>query len=180
MDRGVTEIELLALRDKYARMLRLRELHDQARRDPSFVEPDPRAEMVRLARAFPGALRELDELPLGVLSARRDAIEAALGGVVASWIVAQVVFHFEARGVLSAKAWLGRTKTVDAATQEAFARSLGEEAPGRGWIADLAEVARPPRGRLMDLVWKRVGARIGRSPAEARALVAAACRSGTA
>ena len=37
--------DLAALREKYERLLSLRLLHDRAKRERSFVEPDPRAEL---------------------------------------------------------------------------------------------------------------------------------------
>ena len=55
----VTAETLRALRDKYRTIKRMRDENDRG------VAGDPQREMAELARRFPGALRELDELPPG-------------------------------------------------------------------------------------------------------------------
>lgn len=157
------------LRDKYVRMRVLRERHGRARTDPSWVEPDPRPEMTRLATEFPGALREIDRLPAHVIDERIAQLDAALaGGPALSWMEAQLLFHAHARAVLAAKRWLGRTRVVDAAVTAAFV----EACPDSAWLAaDLAAIAAPPSGRVMNVVHAYVAARLGLPRDEARRLV---------
>ena len=69
--------DLRALRDKYEQMLCLRQLHARAKQDPEFVEPDPRSAMAALARDYPGALREIDELPIEDIERRIAELAAA-------------------------------------------------------------------------------------------------------
>ena len=71
--------DLRALRDKYEQMLRLRQLHARAKTEPDFVEPDPRPVMAALARLYPGALREIDELPVELITARIEELTAHRG-----------------------------------------------------------------------------------------------------
>lgn len=165
-----------SLRAKYARMARLRDLHARAQRDPAFVEPDPRSEMLSLSDEYPGALREIDELPADVLRARLDALEAAERGpgAFAPWMRAQDAFHRAARGALCAKRWLGRTRDVTPSTTAAFVAAVStmrwpEDAAA--WADDLAALARPPRGRITALVFSRIALGLAITEEDARRLV---------
>lgn len=163
--------DLDSLVEKYERIHALRVLHDRARRDPSFVEPDPRAEMAAIARAWPGALRELDAMPLDEVRSRIDRLGLARRDAsrVERWMIAQDTFHRYARGALAAKRWLGKRKRITAEEVASFRAEAG--ADERLWAEALAEVAAPPRGRLMELVHTRVAAELGASVAESRRLV---------
>src|SRR4051812_43200333 len=106
-------------------MLRLRLLHDRAREDAQFVEPDPRPAMAELARDFPGALREIDELPINVIRERIEALTVAEKdrARVEPWMHAHAIFHRLARGALVAKRWLeGRALMPD--LEAAFADAV--------------------------------------------------------
>ena len=173
---------LSALRDKYERMLRLRLLHARAREEPGFVEPDPRRAMAELAREFPGALRELDELPLDVIRERIAALvvaerESTPAPQVALWMRAQVGFHRLARGALAVKRWLaGRPLTP--ALEASFARAVATLPPEAApWASSLAALARPPRGRVLDLVYAQLAVELGVDPETARNAVMPARRS---
>lgn len=138
-----------ALRDKYERMRRLRQLHEHARADPSFVEPDPRAAMAELARDFPGALRELDELPMAEIDRRLALLTAEH---IEPWMDAMVTFHALARGALAIKRWL-----ADHEPSEFQAALPGLVPEAALWADSLDAIASPPHGRLMDLVRARLG-----------------------
>ena len=89
-------------------------------------------------------------------------------------MIAVARFHGLARGVLGAKRWLARRRTVDAALLAAFACEaphlpFSEEI--QAWELDLATIASPPRGRLMDLVFARLATELGISEPTARTLV---------
>ena len=159
--------DLADLRAKYEEMLRLRLLHS------SSDEPDPRRAMAALAGRFPGALREIDALPLPEIRARIDALRAAESDTsrAAPWMRATARFHALTRGALSAKRWLAGGKAPDA---QAFARdlpSLRHVDDARQWSANLEDIARPPRGRILDLVFARIAAELGVTREEARVLV---------
>ncbi|MBX3231681.1 MAG: hypothetical protein KIT84_23360 [Labilithrix sp.] len=137
-----------ALRDKYERMRALREAH--ARAD----EPDPRPALQRLAAEFPGALRELDRLPIDEIAHRILALRAAEADParIEGWMIAEHTFHRYARGVLATKRWLSDHVPDEAA----FRRALPTLDPEAALFAtDLEAVASPPRGRVMDLVYAR-------------------------
>lgn len=177
MKRAVHDLsDLRALRDKYERMLVLREAHLRARSDASFVEPDPRPEMARLAEEYPGALREIDSLPLELIAGRIEALRIAelQPSHVEAWMTAQVTFHRYARGVLVTKRWLAGRKTITPALRAAFVRAVrtmprGSEA--ELFADELDAIASPPRGRLMDLVHTKVARALDLTEAQARALV---------
>jgi hypothetical protein len=167
--------DLRALRDKYEQILCLRRIHARAKEEPDFVEPDPRPAMAALARRYPGALREIDVLPMAVIERRITELEAAEvdASRIAMWMNAQAEFHRLARGALATKRWLaGRTPTPE--IDEAFAKALStmpERDDALSWADDLAAVAKPPRGRVMDLVYARLAAVLGVDVHEARAAV---------
>lgn len=161
---------LRQLHVKYTEMLRLRRL---ALSDPSH---DPTLDMVALARSFPGALRETDLLPLAVVEARLAMLEAAIRGDAppTPWMGASLRFHSLLRGALVAKRFLAGRRVIDEATLAAFAaHAASEPAPDEilAWQDSLAQVADPPRGRVLDLVFERLASTLGTTDDEARALV---------
>lgn len=165
-----------ALTDKYTRMRKLRELHARAKADPSFIEPDPREEMRRLAAEFPGSLREIDRAPLDLIDARLHALSELIARgphlhAPSPWMLAQALFHRLARGALAAKRWLGKRKVVTTSTRDELIRAgLSEEA--QIFADELHLIACPPRGRLMDVVHAKVAATLEVSIDVARALAA--------
>jgi hypothetical protein len=160
------------LRTKYGEILALRILHVSGAEDVSRV----RGRMAALANRFPGALRETDELELGEIHRRIGRLDAVLRDSANEepWMEAMANFHMLTRGVLAVKRWLDGRRTIDMAVEQAFATEL--ELPGfpeevRGWAGDLARVAAPPRGRMMDLVFARLAKQLGTTEREARQLV---------
>ena len=157
------------LRSKYEEILRLRVAHEAP------DEPDPRAAMSKLANRFPGALREIDELPLAELRARIDALAATEAGAPpAPWMMAMTRYHALLRGALCAKSWLAGRKEVTAEMRAAFAveaAGLCWAEDARAWTDALASIASPPRGRVTELVFARIAEEMGVSEDEARALV---------
>jgi hypothetical protein len=137
--------------------------------------------MAELARLYPGALREIDELPLDVIHTRLEELRAALADRARAlpWMNAQSRFHRLARGALAVKRWLeGRPLT--AAVEHAFIQALPampERRDAALWADELQAIARPPRGRVMDLVYTRLARDLKIDVAEARAAVFPARRS---
>jgi hypothetical protein len=162
-------MSLDALRAKYEEMLRLRLLDEAG-------EPhDPPGAMATLASLFPGALRELDDLSTDEIRIRIDAIATAtVNGCAATWMNATLRYHAIARGAFAAKRWLGKQKTIDAVTRQAFALAVVPHPHARdaaAWVDDLDRIAHPPRGRVNDLVFERLAAELGVSVDDARELV---------
>ncbi len=164
----MTRTDLAALREKYEEMLRLRVETSGA---------DPRRAMAALASRFPGSLREIDELPLDMIASRVTELRACEdgdGSPTARWMEAAHAFHALTRGALCAKKWLAGRKDIDYAVLAAFDREVGtlcwaDEA--RSWREDLERLATPPRGRVTELVYERMGALFQISIDEAKVLV---------
>jgi hypothetical protein len=139
------------LRAKYEEMRALRTTDDGSY--------DPRERMAALAARFPGALREIDELPLDEIERRIDALTRAERDptAAAQWMHAMTRFHALARGALFAKR---RVETDDGSAwpEEALA-----------WKHE-ARIACPPQGRLMNLVYERLGEELAITPDAAKAL----------
>jgi hypothetical protein len=164
----VSRGDLDALRDKYATMVALR-----VERVP---EEEMRRRMAELAMRFPGALRELDDMELGEIRRRVEALDAAMagGGQPEPWMEAVALFHALTRGALVAKRWLGGRKRVDAALARRFAEEHAElpfAEDARSWAGELAGIASPPRGRLTDAVFARLARTLGVAERQARRLV---------
>ncbi len=165
---ATTRGTLEQLRFKYGEMLSMRLEHDSGVEDPARA----RQRMASLAAVFPGVLREIDDLELAVIRERIGRLDAALSGEgdVERWMEAIGLFHALARGALHAKRWLAGRKTIDSATLLAYETDAAV-ADALAWGGELARVAAPPRGRLMDLVFARVARALGTTENEARHLV---------
>lgn len=132
--------------------------------------------MNALAAEFPGALRELDDMPEPQIVERIGELTAALSASheIPEWAVALSLFHRETRGALCAKRWLAGRKTVspeDRAAFECAADGFCYASEARGWAGDLEALAAPPRGRITELVYARIASELGLSLKETRELV---------
>ena len=166
----VTLAALEELRAKYAQMLAMRVAHAAGDED------EARARMAEVASRFPGALREIDDLELAEIERRIEVLGEVLEArrEAEPWMEAVVLFHAMARGALCAKRWLGGRKRVDDEVAQAFERavpSLLFPEDARVWGSDLARIASPPRGRLMEVVFGRLAVELGISERAARRLV---------
>ncbi len=164
---NVSAEELARLAGKYETLAALRRARARG-------EPVPPASVFKaLARAFPGSLNELDTLPLEDIDARAEALSrAAAGGEQEPWMEWLSGYHASLRAALLVKARLARP-LPDEATAEQIAREVSErlarEAPGAALgpidAALVREVAAPPGGRLVTLVFSRLE-RLHGCPAE--------------
>ncbi|MGD0676849.1 MAG: hypothetical protein ABSC94_15660 [Polyangiaceae bacterium] len=157
---------------KYTEMLAMRSAHADGSEDRSRV----RQRMLALATRFPGALRELDQLETEDIRHRIVALARVQEGQsdIEPWMTAIGHFHSLARGALSVKRWLSANRSVDADAEHRFAIELdklpfADEA--RVWKDDLAALAKPPGGKVTQLVFRRLAVLLGTTPAQARRLV---------
>jgi hypothetical protein len=153
-------------------MLRLR------RGDLDGSLPDPRPAMATLARAFPGALREIDRIPMAELERRLAWLERLQAGEPTDtpepWALLGFRYHALLRGALAAKRWLAGRRSVDGELvarfrEEIVALDHGEDA--LLWAEDLPRLAAPPAGRLLALVLGRLSLESGYPPAQLRTLL---------
>jgi hypothetical protein len=161
----VTVEALRALRDKYREIKRLRDEH--ARGEAG----DPKPAMVALARRFPGALRELDELPMPMIAERLALLEAALedGAPPPEWARLQIGYHGLMRAVLRIKRLLARRGAGGpprAGVARAYVPAPDEPPLSAFDAAALDAIARPVDGRLNPWVFERVAEACG-VPADA-------------
>lgn len=134
-----------SLTDKYRRLIALREARDAGGEPPS---EDLRA----LASAHPGALRELDRAPLGVLRERL----AALAGPLPPWAAPSYELHEALRIALEIRRLAGRSRDPVAAFDGGRRHGLSER--------EISDILSPPRGRLAVWAIARVARRLGMSP----------------
>ena len=141
---------LLDLSRKYQVLLRLREASDRR-------SPDLRLTMRAVASEFPGALRELDVLPIETLRSRAAAVSRALEGApLQHWIEPLYRYHRTMRLALTVKLRVAGRRLVSRADAERLARIACER---EDWPCDanfVAQVAQPPLGRLNLAVARRI------------------------
>lgn len=172
----VTPDMIAVLRDKYLEIKRLR-VEDQACAARGLAH-DPKVAMAALARRFPGALRELDELPMASIDARLAELEAALvAHAVPEWAALQVAYHGTYRLALRIKRRSARKGPLDDAALDRAIAELCALAAGRAAaeapdepalaeldLADLRAILRPAGGRLHPWVLGYVARAAGVSP----------------
>lgn len=127
------------------------------------AEPFDARTLRRLAREFPGALRELDALPMPALEDRARAVDEAArtSARLERWIEWMMAYHESMRTVLAVRSRLLSRR--ESPRPETFGTEPEFDA------AFLAAVMKPPEGRLNVLVFGRLAERFGCSPQEIEA-----------
>jgi hypothetical protein len=155
---SLADPQLGRLARKYERLIELR-------REASERPPE---DLRELAREFPGALRELDALPLAErrLASARRALDGEPKEALIEWLLA---YHALMRTALAVKRRLRgeRRPTSETARGVAAAESAETGVPCSAEF--VVEVASPPRGRLNELVLARLAEAAGRGTDERRA-----------
>jgi hypothetical protein len=151
--------DLIALARKYRALAELR------RAQHHVVDDDVRIPLRQLAREFPGALRELDSLPLEEIDRRVEQLEqAAWRGGVEPWMEWMHQYHSTMRAALHIKRRLaGRRALSDVAALDIAVevrRAFGVRCDAEFVHA----VARPPEGRINVLVFRRLAEDFGAEP----------------
>jgi hypothetical protein len=161
----VTDATVRALRDKYREIKRLRD------EDAAGLAVAPRAAMAELARRFPGALRELDELPMNEIERRLSAIEAVVAGRAAAppWVSLQVGYHGWMRAVLRVKRIAAGRRATQAGEvlrelSACYVPEVDEPPLSAFDAAVLAKILEPEEGRLNPWVYGRVAEEHGVDP----------------
>jgi hypothetical protein len=137
----------------------------ELRRARARGEPIPgKAVFLALAEEFPGALHELDRLPMEVIEARREALSAALrGGPEEPWMAAVAGYHALYRAALFVKARVKKDVPPSAPEAAEMARRASRHAGVEVGAAFVQAVARPERGRIRPVVLAEVAARTGQA-----------------
>jgi len=139
-----------ALREKYVEMRAMRVEHLEG------DDSDARSRMRALAARFPGALREIDTLPIAVIERRIAVLEA---GSRPGWAETQVAYHAWMRVVLRIKREHGRD--ADPAAVIEWLRAHHRPSEGEPLLEDLdveaiTTLLRPPSGRITNWVLERI------------------------
>ncbi len=147
------------LRDKYVEMRAMR-LEDAEGR-----AGDPRARMRALAARFPGALREIDALPMGSIEARIAELERVVrGGEPPRWAVMLAHYHGWMRAALALRRHGGRERSV-ALTWVRTEYRPGAHEPSVEALSDAVDcLLAPPGGRLNRAVFALLGEEHAASP----------------
>lgn len=138
----------------------------ELRRAKSRGEAEPPRNVFRaLAKEFPGAMNELDMLPLDTIDRRLAALEAAeRGAPLEPWMAWLHGYHALMRAALRVKGRLLKVRDVP----DARAGALAAEATacaGASLGADFVRaVARPPDGRIIPIVLARLAVLFEVSP----------------
>jgi hypothetical protein len=163
----VTPEMIASLRGKYREIKRLRDEHAAGRVLLSDAPHDPKPEMAALARRFPGALRELDELPMSEIESRLALLEhAARTGEAPQWVALQLAYHGTFRVLLGLKRAVGgaaKAGRLEALLEAARALRESADAEDRLLLAEIegghglgpegiALLLKPAGGRLHPLV----------------------------
>lgn len=144
--------ELRALARKYRMLLDLRRAHERT----GAVEG--REELRALATAFPGALRELDRLPVEEIEGRAIAIEkAAASGAPEPWMQWLVAYHGLLRAALFIKARLRSVEAPNA--DEQLAKDASVHARIEVDAAFVRGVTSPRGGRISHVVMIELASR---------------------
>lgn len=187
------QLALRRLAWKYQRLHALRQRREEAEAQglTGFSAEEGRERrraFTRLAREFPGALRELEVLSAGQLRERLLQVEEAAHlvevRVLPPWMALVLDYHRSLRQALGVKRWLARRMRGDRRLEEqvveAFRlrnlrlRRLGLASPeleGEALRAHLELHLRPPEGRLLSLVWTELAARHGEAPSTLEARI---------
>jgi hypothetical protein len=165
MTRRVSDAAIAVLRDKYLEMQRLRIEHAAGDAE------DPRPRLRALSARFPGALRELDQLPMEQIEQRLATLHAVLERAqpAPEWIGLQLAYHGWMRAVLCVKRIAAGSDTVgaDAVLAELPARYRPEpHEPPLDAIdrAAIVAILDPVDGRLNPWVYARVARDYGVEP----------------
>lgn len=130
------------------------------------------AELRALAGEFPGALRELDGLPLKVLDERLAAVlRAERGERREAWIEGIIAYHRHMRVALAVKRRLGAVRCLDSALAREIAQQVAAELNEHCAPAFVERVAKPPGGRLNHVVFRCLESELGTPYAELEELL---------
>lgn len=155
---------LARLRDKYVEIRAMRLATERPER--------ARARMRALSVRFPGALRELDTLPLEIIEARIEALEPPLfgeePGEIPEWAEVLLSFHGWMRLRLRICGEHRRDAAPDVVLAWLRGESRSEEEPELAEleVAHVAALLRPPRGSATGWVLEEIARRRGASVEE--------------
>ncbi len=158
-------VERLSRSDLAQLARKYRTLGELRRTEHHVAAAEVRTPLGDLAREFPGALRELDTLPLDEIDRRADRLEAAAdAGESEPWMEWLYAYHVAMRAALHVKRVLAGARGIDDRRAFELARDAARVTGYRCDVAFVHAVARPPGGRLNAVVFGRLEAELGARP----------------
>jgi hypothetical protein len=178
------QVLLLRLLDKYRTLADLRARREEAER-AGMTEfgageaAERTTEFRRIAREFPGSLREIEISPSGILEAKAREVQEEIEEIGhdpgrarprREWIAIVLDYHATLREALAIKRWLAQHRRSDGLVTPDMAGEfvrwhglspLRHSAVGPDPQSFLEEYRRPPGGRLHSLVWRALEGRHG-------------------
>jgi len=129
----------------------------------------PRAVLRDLAGEFPGALNELDTLPLEEIDRRAERLAAAISGEPPEpWMAWLAGYHALFRAALSIKALSARSLPLSPERASSLLTRAQTRAGSATALLDEAfvyAVASPPGGRISAVIFDRLATAFGTAPA---------------
>ena len=186
---------MTSLQDQLRELLRkyqwMRKARRASRQPTSSASGPSRTELRQLAERFPGVLAELDRIGDELLEERCQLLEeivaderfvtriehtesTATCAELPSWVRGWLHVHGALRGALICKRWLGGARVVTPATRRQLLDEIDNGSvavDARAWVERLSEVANPPHGRLLDVVFKDTARLLGIEPSGVRELL---------
>ncbi len=161
-----TRDELLALEGKYTQLEALRRARERG-------EPIPeRAYFKALAERFPGALRELDTLPMHVIEERIVQLRQTLGGEsVAPWMAWVAAYHRLMRVALWIKLRTAKDRHFGNERMAFLQLGIADEFGFGMDESFIRNVAEPVGGRIHAVVFARLEGMFGVTEVEIRSVV---------
>lgn len=152
------------LLEKYLTMRTLREERDRAV-SANIAHTPPRELLRAISQRWPGVLAEIDRIAPDVLHDRIAILEQVIstGEEPPLWARAWMLAHARLRGALAIKFRLRGGRALGDPTT-----LPPESAP---YLERIGEIASPPNGRLVDLVFGEVARMVGVEPEKMRALL---------
>ncbi len=166
-----TRDELVALEEKYSQLEGLRRGRERGETIPD------RSVFKRLAERFPGALRELDTLPMHVIEERRRQLGQTLAGdEVAPWMAWIAAYHRLMRVALWIKLRTAKAPDIGDERMAFLLRNITNEFGFGLEESFVRDVAKPRSGRIHAVVFARLGEMFGVTEVELRAEILGARR----
>lgn len=165
------ERTLQALLHKYEELLRLR-------RDREEGKPLPEPQAFRaLASTFPGALAELDTLPMDALARRAEDVRRALEGASPEpWIAMMLGYHALMRAALYIRMRASKQRDVSDARASDLALDASAHAGMSVDAAFVRAVLAPPEGRIVGVVLSRLSSELSLPMSALRAVLSSRAR----
>ncbi|MBK8258231.1 MAG: hypothetical protein IPK82_36880 [Polyangiaceae bacterium] len=129
-------------------------------------EPPPeKAFFVRFAAQYPGALYELDRLPITGIQARIQGLKAALSGApVEPWMYPMATYHALYRAALFIKRRSSKTRPLSTDERTRLAEIATKAAQIQVEISLVEHITKGTQGRIAPIVLQETARRHGQDP----------------